>query len=160
MITDTEQSRTLAEGTLDDLDRRILSMLQQDGRMPYRQIARQLGVSEGTIRSRTGRMEEQGVLNIVAIADPFLLGYRVLAFLLIKVEPGHQNSVIQELVSWPESTYVSDCIGQADIYVQIVCHDNDHLHTLLRERVANVEGIQSVETCVELKMHKVSYQYT
>ncbi len=72
---------------LDDIDRGILRLLQGDGRMPYRQIARELGVSEGTVRIRTGRMQESGVLNIVAIADPFRLGYRVLAFLLVGSNP-------------------------------------------------------------------------
>ena len=159
MAADNDQQRDGA-GVVDDLDRQILRRLQQDGRMPYRQIARELGVSEGTIRGRANRMEELGVLSIVAIADPFRLGYRVLAFLLIRVTPGKQDEIVKELVSWPESTYVSDCVGQADIYMQIVCHDNDHLHDLLSTRMAQLDGIRSVETCIELKMHKVSYQYT
>lgn len=156
----TETAQPAAVETLDDLDRQILKRLQQDGRMPYRQIARELGVSEGTIRSRTGRMQDTGVLTVVAIADPFRLGFRVLAFCLLQVEPGAQSAAIEELVEWDETTYVSDCIGEADIYVQIVCHDNDHLHQILHERLPAINGIRSCKTFVELKMHKVSYQYT
>ncbi len=102
--------------------------------MPYRQIARELGVSEGTVRIRLGRMQESGVLNVVAIADPFRLGYRVLAFLLLRVEPGKQDHVVDTLTTWQEATYVSSCIGRADIYVQLVCRDNDHLNELLHRR--------------------------
>ena len=65
MAADNDQQRDGA-GVVDDLDRQILRRLQQDGRMPYRQIARELGVSEGTIRGRANRMEELGVLSIVS----------------------------------------------------------------------------------------------
>lgn len=148
----------VAEG-LDDVDRGILRLLQQDGRMPYRQIARELGVSEGTVRHRTARLEESGALNVVAIADPFRLGYRILAFLLIKVEPGKHDQVVSALAEWPESTYVSSCIGNADIYIQLVCRDNDHLHSLLHQRISEIGGVREFETFTELKMHKVSYGY-
>lgn len=144
---------------LDDVDRGILRWLQSDGRMAYRQIARELGVSEGTVRIRAGRMQESGVLKIVAIADPFRLGYRVLAFVLIRVEPGKQDAVLDGLGSWPETTYVSSLVGAADVYVQLVCRDNDHLRELLHERLPEIGGVRSFETYVELKMHKVSYGY-
>ncbi|MFC9514960.1 Lrp/AsnC family transcriptional regulator [Nocardiaceae bacterium NPDC056970] len=145
---------------LDDIDRGILRLLQGDGRMPYRQIARELGVSEGTVRIRTGRMQESGVLNIVAIADPFRLGYRVLAFLLVRVEPGHHDHVVTEFTAWEEATYVSTCIGHADVYVQLVCRDNDHLNDLLHKRIPEIGGVREFETFMELKMHKVSYEYS
>ncbi|EME66338.1 AsnC family transcriptional regulator [Rhodococcus ruber BKS 20-38] len=156
----SDRSREHAVEGLDDVDRGILRLLQQDGRMPYRQIARELGVSEGTVRHRTGRLEESGALNVVAIADPFRLGYRILAFLLIRVEPGQHDHVVSALTSWVESTYVSSCIGHADIYVQLVCRDNNHLHTLLHERIPEIGGVREFETFMELKMHKVSYGYS
>lgn len=145
---------------LDDLDRKLLKLLQLDGRMPYRQIARQLGVSEGTIRGRTNRMVDDGILRIVAIADPLRMGNGVLAFILVKVRPGFQQQVVDHIVALPESTYVSDCVGVADIYVQVVCRNSDHLHELLNERIARIEGIDKLDTSIELKMHKLSYDYS
>lgn len=53
---------------LDDLDRGIISQLQQDGRRPFRAIARALGVAEGTVRYRAGRLQEEGMLRILALA--------------------------------------------------------------------------------------------
>lgn len=158
LISDSGGAGDRGEG-LDDLDRGILRLLQSDGRMAYRQIARELGVSEGTIRIRTGRMESAGVLKVVAIPDPFRLGYQVLAFVLIRVEPGRQQQVVERLSAWQEATYVSSLIGGADVYVQIVCRDNDHLLTLLQDRLPEIGGIRSFETFMELKMHKVSYGY-
>jgi Lrp/AsnC family transcriptional regulator, regulator for asnA, asnC and gidA len=144
---------------LDETDRAIIRLLQHDGRLPYREIARQLGVAEGTIRLRANRLTRSGALTIVAIADPFRLGYRVLAFSLLKVLPDKQQSVIDALMSWDEITYISSCTGRADLYAQLVCRDHDHLWELLYERMPTVGGITDSETFMELKMHKVSYIY-
>jgi Lrp/AsnC family transcriptional regulator, regulator for asnA, asnC and gidA len=144
---------------LDETDRAIIGLLQRDGRLPYREIARQLGVAEGTVRLRAGRLMRSGALTIVAIADPFRLGYRVLAFTLLRVVPNRQQSVIDALTAWDEITYISSCTGRADLYAQLVCRDHDHLWELLYERMPAVGGITSSETFMELKMHKVSYIY-
>lgn len=144
---------------LDDLDAQIVAQLQQDGRMSYREIGRRLGVSEGTVRSRANRMLSSGALTVVAIADPFQLGYRVLAFMLLRVVPERQQQVVDALCRWEEITYVSSCTGRADLYAQVVCRDHDHLWSLLYERIPAVGGIESTETFMELRMHKVSYDY-
>ncbi|WP_069814415.1 Lrp/AsnC family transcriptional regulator [Streptomyces sp. TP-A0874] len=147
------------ETPLDSTDSRILSLLQLNGRTSYREIARKLGVSEGTVRGRVGRLQSAGVLTIAAIADPFKLGYSVLAFTLLKVELGRQQSVVDELATWDEITYISSCTGRADLYVQFVCRDRDHLWRLLSQRLPAVDGVLDAETFQELKMHKVSYVY-
>jgi Lrp/AsnC family transcriptional regulator for asnA, asnC and gidA len=144
---------------LDETDRAIIGLLQHDGRMSYREIARQIGVAEGTVRLRATRLMRSGALTIVAIADPFRLGYRVLAFTLLNVIPDRQRPVIDALSSWDEITYISSCTGRADLYAQLVCRDHDHLWELLYERMPAVGGITGSETFMELKMHKVSYIY-
>jgi len=161
-----DQTQTAGDGSarpggasLDELDGQIVALLQQDGRMPYREIGRRLSVSEGTIRHRANRMFSSGALTVLAIADPFRLGYRVLAFTLLRVTPERQQQVIDALCGWDEVTYVSSCTGRADIYAQIVCRDHDHLWELLYERLAQVGGVVESETFMELKMHKVSYVY-
>lgn len=145
--------------SLDEIDRKILAQLQEDGRQSYRQIARDLDVSEGTVRFRVNKLQESGVLTIIAIADPFQLGYRIMAFLLLKVTPGKQDRLLSVLASWEETTYVSTCIGNADIYLQFVCRDNDHLSEFLQEKIGSLDEIVSYETFMELKIHKVSYEY-
>jgi Lrp/AsnC family transcriptional regulator for asnA, asnC and gidA len=152
-------ARLRDERPLDDTDRAIIGLLQHDGRLPYREIGRQLGVAEGTVRLRVSRLVRSGALTFVAIADPFRLGYRVLAFSLLNVLPGSQQRVIEVLASWDEITYISSCTGRADLYAQLVCRDHDHLWELLHERIPAVGGITATETFMELKMHKVSYTY-
>lgn len=144
---------------LDPLDAAIIGHLQEDGRRPYREIARALGVSEGTIRWRVRRLVEAKALRIVAIADPFRLGYRVLGFVLLGVEPGSNEKVIEALVDFPEVTYVSACTGRFDVYIQLVCRDHDHLYELLSERIPAIGGILRSETFTELKVYKIAYRY-
>lgn len=156
---ESEQRPELPDGSLSAVDSKILSLLQLDGRMPYREIARQVNVSEGTVRSRVRRLEAAGVLTIAAIADPFKLGYSILMFCLLNVELGHRQGVIDELEKWHEITYISSLTGRSDLYVQMVCHDAKHLWEVLYERLPRVQGVTNVETFQEIKMHKVSYVY-
>lgn len=149
----------LPDGSLSSVDSKILSLLQLDGRMPFREIARQVNVSEGTVRSRVRRLEAAGVLTIAAIADPFKLGYSIMMFSLLKIELGRHQAVIDELETWHEVTYISSCTGRADLYIQMVCRDANHLWHVLHERLPTVDGVTSVETFHEIKMHKVSYVY-
>jgi Lrp/AsnC family transcriptional regulator for asnA, asnC and gidA len=144
---------------LDHLDHEIIRHLQEDGRRPYREIGRDLAVSESTIRWRVRRLIDAQALRVVAIADPFRLGYRVLAFVLVSVATGSNERVIEALVGLPEVTYVSACTGRFDIYIQVVCRDHDHLYELLSTTIPAVGGIVRTETFTELKMYKVSYRY-
>jgi Lrp/AsnC family transcriptional regulator, regulator for asnA, asnC and gidA len=147
------------EQPLDDVDRALVAQLQQDGRKPYREMARTLGVSEGTVRWRVKRLLESGALRIAAIADPFRLGYKVQAFVLLRVSPGEHERVVEALTSWPEVVYVSSCTGRVDIYVQLVCHDHEDLYERVARDIPAIGGVMDTETLMELKVHKLHYVY-
>jgi Lrp/AsnC family transcriptional regulator for asnA, asnC and gidA len=144
---------------LDELDRAIISQLQEDGRRPFRAIARSLGVAEGTVRFRATRLQEEGVLHILALADPFALGYAVQASVLVRVTPTAHAEVAETLAAWPEVMYLSSCAGSADLYMHIVCRDHDDLWRLLAERLGAVTGVVGTETLMELHVHKARYVY-
>lgn len=148
-----------ANVNLDELDHQILEFLQVDGRASFREIARSLGVSEGTIRGRSNRMQADGVVTFAAITDPFKVGYQTMAFCLIKVRAGAQQEAIDALAETPEVIYISSCIGRADLYIQVISTDHQHLWRLLTETISAMGGIESVETFEEIKLHKVSYVY-
>ena len=148
-----------ASRELDELDRAIISQLQIDGRRSFRAIARALGVSESTVRFRAGRLQQEGVLHIIALANPFRLGYAVQASVLIRVTPPAHAAVAQALASWPEVMYLSSCAGQADLYMHIVCRDHDELWRLLSERLGAIDGVLGSETLMELRVHKARYVY-
>jgi Lrp/AsnC family transcriptional regulator, regulator for asnA, asnC and gidA len=141
---------------LDDLDEAILRRLQEEGRRSYRQIARELGVSEGTVRSRVRRLEEGGALRVIAFIDPSRLG-SVLALILIRVDTEEHDRVVGILSGWREATYVSSLVGRADVYIQVICPDNQSLWNLVKE-VRGLPGVLETETMLEMQVHKFTYQ--
>jgi Lrp/AsnC family transcriptional regulator, regulator for asnA, asnC and gidA len=153
-MRNTESTRVL-----DDIDRALIAQLQHDGRRPYREMARTLGVSEGTVRWRVRRLQDEGALRIAAIADPFRLGYKVQAFMLLRVVSGELERVVEALGEWPEVVYVSSCTGRADLYVQVVCRDHEDLWELVARRIPAIGGVVGSETLMELKVHKLLYIY-
>lgn len=144
---------------LDEVDREIVRQLQQDGRRSYREMARSLDVSEGTVRWRVRRMQDSGALRIAAIADPFRLGYTVLASMFLRVAPGELEHVVDALVRWQEVVYVSSCTGRVDIYIQVVCRSHEDLWELVARRIPAIGGVIETETLMELKVHKLQYRY-
>ena len=149
----------VGDGHLDDVDRAVLRELQDDGRRPFREIARKLSVSERTVRARVRRMQEIGALHIVAFADPVRLGHSTLAMVLLRVETGAHEHVVAALSSWPEVSYVSSLLGRSDIYFQVVCRDTEDLWRLVGERLGALAGVLESETMLEMKVHKFIYTY-
>ena len=148
-----------APAEIDELDRSIIAQLQQDGRRTYRAIAGNLGVAETTVRFRTTRLQETGVLSVTAFADPERLGYGVLASLFLRVSAADRAAVIEELTSWHEVMYLSSCAGRADLMLQLVCRSLAELNDVLAVRLAELEGVLEVDTLLELKVHKAHYEF-
>jgi Lrp/AsnC family transcriptional regulator for asnA, asnC and gidA len=146
--------------TLDEVDRDILQELQADGRRAFRDIARQLGVSEATIRTRVKRLRDTRVLQILGYVDPVAFGYGIMVVLLIKVTPDAHARAIQTFTSWPDTTWVSTTVGRSNIYVQMLCHDSRSLYDLLTVRLGDIEGVIDVDVIEEVKVHKAEYRYS
>ena len=142
---------------LDDGDKQIIAILQADGRRSYAAIAKQVGVSEGTARSRVQRLTESGLLQIVGIADPLRLGFGTMAMIGIRAMPGKAHDVCRSLVAIPETSYVVMATGRFDVFAELVCRDLIALRELLTDRVQTIEGITSAESFVLLEIHKLAY---
>jgi Lrp/AsnC family transcriptional regulator for asnA, asnC and gidA len=142
---------------LDRTSRGIISMLQRDGRCPYTEIARRLGISESAVRARVQALTSSGVLQIVGLTDPGNMGFGVMA--LIGVQANQDLQAVAELVStWPETTYVVISAGSYDLLVEVVCADNAEL-LLLSERLRAVEGVRTTESFIYISRHKLNYAY-
>ena len=141
----------------DATDRAILRELQEDGRRSFRAIARSVGVSEGTVRSRVRRIEEAGALRILAFVDPSRLGSSVLALMLIRCEGERLDDLVELVVGMPEVTYASTLLGRSDLYVQLICEDNNALWEIVR-RIRAAGGVRETETLLEMQVHKFTYR--
>ena len=144
---------------LDDLDKSIIKCLQLDGRRPYAQIGRELKVPEATVRQRAERLIGRGVVQIVGVTDPLAMGFQQPALIGLKVEAGKLDQISQQIAALDEVTYLVVTAGRYDLVCEVVCEDNEHLLRVLTERFADIKGIRSTETLVELRFVKESYQW-
>jgi Lrp/AsnC family transcriptional regulator for asnA, asnC and gidA len=142
---------------LDHTARRIIAMLQQDGRCPNTVIARELGVSEATVRSRIEALTSAGILQIVGLTDPGNMGFAVMA--MIGVQASADLGHIADLVAtWPETTYVVISAGSYDMLVEVVGRDNADL-LRISEQLRAVPGVRSTESFIYISRHKLNYAW-
>jgi Lrp/AsnC family transcriptional regulator for asnA, asnC and gidA len=151
---DAEESNGLA-APFDNLNRAIIGMLQEDGRLAFSEIARKLAVSEGTVRNRVGRLMESKVLRIIGVADPLALGYNAYAMLGLKLAPGCDPSkTAGHFRDRPEVTYVLFVAARFDLLVEVICESHDDLRRFLLEHCYGHPDIASVEPMMGLAMYK------
>ena len=144
---------------LDDLDKSIIQCLQLDGRRPYAQIGRQLKVPEATVRQRAERLISRGIVQVVGVTDPLAMGFQQPALIGLCVDPGKLDRIAEQIAALDEVTYLVVTAGRFDLVCEVVCEDNEHLLRVLTDRLADIDGIRSSETLVELRFVKESYQW-
>jgi Lrp/AsnC family transcriptional regulator, regulator for asnA, asnC and gidA len=144
---------------LDDLDKSIIKRLQQDGRRPYAQIGRELKVPEATVRQRAERLISRGIVQVVGVTDPLAMGFQQPALIGLRVEPGRLDQIAEQIAELDEVNYLVVTAGRFDLVCEVVCEDNEHLLRVLTDRLADIDGIRSTETLVELRFVKESYQW-
>ena len=148
-----------ARGKIDEIDLQIIQILNDDGRTPFTQIAESLGVSAGMIRQRYHRLVNEGILQVVAVTNPLLMGFSTMAMIGIKVEGSRLNEVVKEIVAFEEVVYLVLLTGSYDLSIEVVCRDNEHLFGFLKEKLHTVEGIRDAETFVYLQIAKEIYTW-
>jgi Lrp/AsnC family transcriptional regulator for asnA, asnC and gidA len=142
---------------LDHISKRIIEQLQADGRQSYAAIGKAVGLSEAAVRQRVQRLQEAGVMQIVAVTDPLTLGFRRQAMIGLKCD-GDLGEVAGNLAAMPEIDYVVITGGSFDLLIEVVCEDDDHLLEIL-SRVRRVPSVTSTETFVYLKLCKQTYTW-
>jgi len=140
---------------LDELNKNIVKMLQRDGRIPFKEMADALDVSEGTVRNRVNWMKQSGMLKIVAIADPSAFHYRSDAMLGIKVASGSSpKQVANRLADLNEVVYSIWVSGQFDLLIEIVTETQDQFLEFIEEHFFAQPDIDSVDVMTCLSMFK------
>ena len=151
----TTRSRPIA---LDDVSKAIIEQLQEDGRRSYAEIGKAVGLSEAAVRQRVQKLTESGVMQVVAVTDPMQLGFFRQAMVGIRVT-GDSRVIAERLADIPAVDYVVLTAGSFDILAEVVCEDDDDLIELLNQRIRRIDGVQSTETFVYLKLQKQLYNW-
>ena len=143
---------------LDDVDRRIIELLQRDGRLPYAQLGPAVGLSQAAARQRVQRLIDSKVIQIVAVADPRVLGFTRQAMIGLKIE-GDTRRVANAVAALPEVEYVVLTAGALDMLVEVVVEDDEQLLYVLNDKIRAIDGVQTTETYIYLRVHKETYEW-
>ncbi len=144
---------------LDNLDQGVIRCLQRDGRASYSAMAKQLGVTEGTVRNRLARLLDARVIRVVAVAALFKVGLQAAAITGINVQRDKMKQALARLMEMEEVRYIAVTTGTFDIIIEVVLPNTDSLHDFLVERLASVPGLVRTDTSMILKIHKQSYTW-
>jgi Lrp/AsnC family transcriptional regulator for asnA, asnC and gidA len=137
---------------LDDLDKKILSILMMNAKRPYTDIAKELYVSGGTIHVRMKKLEEAGIVKGYNLdVDYDKLGYDINAFLGIYLDKSSlYEDVAAALKAIPEIVEAYYTTGIYSIFAKIICRDTNHLRSVLHDKIQKIQGIQRTETFISL----------
>jgi Lrp/AsnC family transcriptional regulator, regulator for asnA, asnC and gidA len=159
---DVSNLRRGARGTeqvvLDETSKKIIEILQEDGRRSYAAIGKDVGLSEAAVRQRVARLLEQGVMQIVAVTDPLTLGFKRQAMVGLTVD-GDIQAVADKLGAFDEVDYVVVTAGSFDIIVELVCADDAELLDLLNQCIRSIPEVRTTETFIYLKLAKQAYAW-
>lgn len=144
---------------LDNIDRAIISLLQYDGRMPFTQIANEVGITEGTVRRRIRQLIDEGIMQIVAVVEPQDLGWNEAAMIGIQVQSNQIDAVANEVAQLPEVTYLFQAAGEFDLFLEVYCKDREHFVNFLNNKLQQIAGVERTQSFVILKMYKLSYRW-
>jgi Lrp/AsnC family transcriptional regulator for asnA, asnC and gidA len=139
------------ENLLDDYDKKILIQLEKDGRKPYSEIAKNLNISNTMVHQRVTRMKKIGILKGAGIIlDERKLGYEWSAFTgLVLKEDSDSKTIIEELRKIPEVTECYYITGQYTLYIRIVAKSNEHMRSVLYDKIDHISGILKTESMID-----------
>lgn len=141
----------------NELDYKILKLLQKDGRMSFTEISKEIDVAVSTIRLRYMNLIEDGTLRIIGRVDPNKIGFNAYASVLISVKPKvHMNVILKTLKDLPEISFLALVSGDFDIEANVMCRDMDHLNKLLSEKIHVLEGVFDTKTNMYMQIYKFS----
>jgi Lrp/AsnC family transcriptional regulator for asnA, asnC and gidA len=144
---------------LDKTDIAIIGHLQADGRRPFTSIAKDLGISEASVRQRVSRLLRTKVIQIVAVSSPLDLGL-MWAQVHQRVRGDRIQAVAEAVAELPQVDYVSICAGDIDIIVGVVAHDRDELLQVLVNDIRTIPGIDQADVVLNLKILKDNYEWS
>jgi Lrp/AsnC family transcriptional regulator for asnA, asnC and gidA len=144
----------------DNIDRKIVNLLMEDGRMHAAEIARRIGnISERAVRYRIDRMVENEVIKISAVVNPKAVGMNVVADIWLEVDSDSIVEVARKMAEFDNVSYVACSIGETDISVQIQARDTGEVYRFVTEVIGKVPGVRKTTTSIVPLVLKDVYQW-
>jgi len=139
---------------IDELDQKILKILEEDGRISYRQLGKKLGIEESTARKRVMRLKEKGVIERFTIEiNEATLGRTITAFITVYPSLKHADRVIKEVINFDEVLESYNLSGRCGIFLKAMFGDMKALNNFIT-KIRNIGGITGIHTCISLETLK------
>lgn len=137
---------------IDELDRKILQIITQNARTPFKDVADECGVSRAAVHQRVQKMFDNGVIVGSGYhVSPKMLGYQMCAFVGVMLVKGNMyNDVCDALQSIPEVTEVHYTLGAYSMLLRVYAKDDHHLLQLLNDKILQIPGVSNTETMAVL----------
>jgi Lrp/AsnC family transcriptional regulator for asnA, asnC and gidA len=133
-----------ATADLDDVDRRLLRILQADGRASYATMAPEVGLSAPAVRLRVQRLIDAGVLQVVGVTDPIALGFPTMAMVAVQTR-GDVRVVADAVGALGNVVYLVLTSGEHDLLAEVVCRSQDELLEVVNDRIRALDGVVSTK---------------
>jgi Lrp/AsnC family transcriptional regulator for asnA, asnC and gidA len=151
--------RPVKKRKLDRIDCEMIRLLQQDGRIPNTEIAKTIGISEATVRSRLNRLTGEGYIQIVAVSNPLKIGFEIAGVMRICAELSKIEQVVAELEKLAEVWFIVNSTGEADIHTEFICRSMEDLNELIYRKINTIDGVTRTETSLILNYSKRRYDW-
>lgn len=141
--------------TLDDIDRQIISMLQEDGRRSYSEIAEEVDRTEVTIRRRVRSLVKEGIIKrFTVVLDPLKIGRKISAIVRVKAQMKQASAIAEKVKEYEEVDEAYFLDGTCGVMLKVTVNDLSELKRFLEKRLGKVPGVGEVETCIVLETVK------
>ncbi len=144
--------------SFDAMQMKIIGELERNPRQSHTELAKKLGIVRHTVRRKLNTLLNDGVIQVVTIPDPVVLGYRTRAGILIKVHPSRLDAVAEELTAHERIQHVIISTGRYDIMAWAVFRDSEEMSDFVRGELGGISGIISHETVMSLRVAKGSFK--
>lgn len=150
----------MPKAILDQIDQQIIAALAKDGRVSFREIARQLEISEGTVRVRMTRLQDEDLIRVTLVGSPLALGVGVSAMTMMRVRPGHVRETAEKLSQLRNVRFVGLSFGPADVMIQSLHKDVADLHHFVSELIPQIAPeVTSTDTFQLAEIMKSSWTW-
>jgi len=139
---------------MDELDLKLIGELQKSGRQGYVDLAKVLGVVEGTVRKRVKNLLDKNTMKIVAVPNPRALGYKFLSVMGLQVRLSDLRKVADKLVQNPNVCYLAFVTGRYDLMAVIMTKSSEELSQFIEKEISALPSILRTESFVNLDIIK------
>ena len=144
---------------IDKIDAELICILQNDGRMPNTEIAKKMNIAESTVRKRLKRLLNEKIIQIVAVGDPYKLGFWLSGTMKITIEMKKADEVIHQLKKIDQIWYIALATGGTDLDIEFNVNSLEEFRNLVFYQINQIDGVIRTESAMIIEYAKRRYDW-